>query len=94
MKDLKEIREEIDSLDRNLVEIFENRMDLVKYVINYKIDNNMDILDSNREEYILEKNRNILNNKEYEKYLDDFFISIMKISKDMQNKILEDRKSE
>ena len=94
MKDLNNIREEIDLLDKDLIEIFEKRMDLVKYVINYKIDNDLDIFDSSREKYILEKNRKILNNKEYEKYLDEFFISLMKISKDMQNKILRERVNE
>ena len=77
MKDLNNIREEIDLLDKDLIEIFKKRMDLVKYVINYKIDNDLDIFDSSREKYILEKNRKILNNKEYEKYLDEFFISLM-----------------
>ena len=94
MKDLNNIREEIDLLDKDLIEIFKKRMDLVKYVINYKIDNDLDIFDSSREKYILEKNRKILNNKEYEKYLDEFFISLMKISKDMQNKILRERVNE
>ena len=94
MKDLNNIREEIDLLDKDLIEIFKKRMDLVKYVINYKIDNDLDIFDSSREKYILEKNRKILNNKEYEKYLDEFFISLMKISKDMQNKILRERINE
>ena len=94
MKDLNEIRKEIDILDKELIEIFEKRMDLVKFVINYKIDNNMNILDSSRESFILAKNREILNNKEYEEYLDDFFISLMKISKNMQNKVLEERNNE
>lgn len=94
MKDLDLTREKIDTIDKEIIRLFEERMTLVKDVIEYKIENNMEILDSGREEFILEKNRKLLNNKEYADYLDEFFKSIMKISRKMQNKILEDNKDE
>ena len=49
-KDLNEIRQEINKIDFSMKELFIQRMNLVKDVIKYKIDNNIDILDSSREE--------------------------------------------
>ncbi|WP_100065240.1 chorismate mutase [Miniphocaeibacter massiliensis] len=90
MTRLDNIRIDIDTLDKELIKLFEKRMDLVKNVIEYKIKNNIDILDNNREEYILEKNRKLLKNEKYSEYLDDLFIEIMRISKNMQNQILKE----
>ena len=94
MNNLDDIRHEIDSIDKELIGLFEKRMDLVKYVIEYKIKNNMNILDASREDFILEKNRNLLNNKEYSLYLDELFLEIMKISRDMQTSILKENSNE
>ncbi len=90
MDDLTNIRSEIDLIDKDLVELLEKRLDLVKSVIEYKINNNIDILDTSREDYILEKNRSLLQNTDYSNYIDDLFISIMKTSREMQNKILKE----
>lgn len=94
MNDLESIRKEIDKVDREIIALFEKRMDLVKYVVDYKIKNNMEILDSSRENLIIEKNKNLLQNKEYSQYLVTFFKSLMDISKDMQNKIIKENVDE
>ncbi|HHX67143.1 MAG: chorismate mutase [Miniphocaeibacter sp.] len=94
MNDLESIRKEIDKVDREIIALFEKRMDLVKYVVDYKIKNNMEVLDSSRENLIIEKNKNLLQNKEYSQYLVTFFKSLMDISKDMQNKIIKENVDE
>ena len=43
--DLLEIRDKIDSVDKELVKLFEERMDLCKDVANYKIENQKQVLD-------------------------------------------------
>ena len=48
--DLKEIRNEIDAIDSQLVELFEKRMDTVRKVAEYKLENNMPIFNSKREQ--------------------------------------------
>ena len=47
--DLLEIRDKIDSVDKELVKLFEERMDLCKDVANYKIENQKQVLDPIRE---------------------------------------------
>ncbi|QQK08169.1 chorismate mutase [Miniphocaeibacter halophilus] len=94
MNDLESIRKEIDKVDKEIITLFEKRMDLVKYVVDYKIKNNMKVLDSSRENLIIEKNKNLLQNKEYSQYLEDFFKSLMDISKDIQEKILKENINE
>ena len=47
--DLNEIRQEIDSVDASIVELFEKRMNLCKNVALYKIENGRNVLDKQRE---------------------------------------------
>lgn len=56
MKDLSKARDEIDNIDTQIIKLFEQRMDIVKDVANYKIENNLPVLDSSRENIMLEKN--------------------------------------
>ena len=45
MKDLKEIRKEINQIDEEMLKLFEKRMDVVNDVALYKKENNIPILD-------------------------------------------------
>lgn len=54
MKDLTEIREEINSLDDELLSLIIKRLDLSKEVAAYKKANHLPITDRTREEWILE----------------------------------------
>ena len=56
MKDLSKARDEIDNIDTQTIKLFEQRMYIVKDVANYKIENNLPVLDSSRENMMLEKN--------------------------------------
>ncbi|MDP4143514.1 MAG: chorismate mutase [Bacillota bacterium] len=90
MKDLKEIRDEIDSLDKELVKLFERRMIAVGQVAEYKKKNNIPILNVARERDVIEKNKNYLKNKEYEKEVAEFFECVMEISRGYQSGKLSD----
>lgn len=52
--DLKEIRKDIDSIDRQLVDLFCRRMELAAQVAAYKKENDMAIFVPEREQQILE----------------------------------------
>ena len=54
--DLGEIRKRIDQIDRKLVELIEERLEIVKEVALYKKENNMKIFDRKREEEVIDKN--------------------------------------
>ena len=53
--DLNEIRNKIDSIDDELIKLFEERMQTVNKVAEYKIQNNMQILNSKREREIVNR---------------------------------------
>ena len=54
MRDLKEIREEINEIDEKLIELFKRRMECAKDVGNYKKANNIPILNQDRENEIFD----------------------------------------
>lgn len=92
MKDLNELRKVIDEIDNKIINLYEKRMDIVKEVINYKLENNIPVLDSNRETSMLEKNLNKINNLEYKKYYEDVLKGYLSASKNLQNDILNSKK--
>ena len=48
--DLKDLRNEIDAIDEELVKLFCQRMDVAGRVANFKKANNLPVLDASREE--------------------------------------------
>ena len=87
MKKLENCRVLIDNYDNLIIELYEKRMDVVKEVIKYKIENNIPITDSNRELSMLENNLKKIKNEEYKKYYKDVLEGFLKASKKMQEDI-------
>ena len=86
--DLSECRNEIDKIDKELVELFEKRMDVVINVAKYKIENNIQIFNGAREAEVIKKNISRLNNKEYSELTEKFFINLMELSRSFQSDII------
>lgn len=84
MKNLEELREEIDKIDKDIVKLFESRMAKVEEISKYKRKNNIGILNQSREEEVLRRNKKYLKNKNLEPYLEEFYIELMRVSKDYQ----------
>ena len=89
MEKLKICRDLIDSIDEKIIELYEQRMDVVKEVIEYKLENNISISDSSRENKMLENNLKKIKNEEYKKYYKDILDGYLKASKRMQEDIKE-----
>ena len=87
MRDLNELRIEIDSIDSQLIQLFEKRMDIVKEVIEYKLSHDMPIYQSDREKEVLKKNLSKVENKELIQYASMFLENMMHISKSYQSDI-------
>ena len=85
---IDDLREEIDKIDANLLSLFENRMEVVLKIAEYKIKNNIEILNESREESVIQKNLNQVKNKDLLLEVEDFFKSVMEISRDFQEKKL------
>ncbi len=79
-------REEINNIDKEMIDLFKRRMYAVYNVVEYKIENNLPVLDSSREETLIKKNLEYLNDKELEEYYLTFFKGILASSKDYQKK--------
>ena len=54
MNKLEQARTQIDAIDREMAKLYEARLDAVKDVIAYKIENDLPILDSGREQVVIE----------------------------------------
>ena len=87
---LSECRNEIDKIDKELVELFEKRMNVAINVAKYKIENNIPIFNEAREAEVIEKNINRLNNKEYSKLTEKFFTHLMELSRSLQADIIDE----
>lgn len=93
MINLEEIRDDIDEVDKKIVELFEKRMEIVLNAAKYKIENNIPVLNSSREEEVINKNIKHLKNKELQTYLRELYIRLMDVSKDYQNSQINENKS-
>ena len=63
MGNLEDYRREIDSIDRELIALFEKRMNVAIKVGEYKKERNLPIFHAKREKEVIEKNVSLLNNK-------------------------------
>lgn len=81
--DLKDLRNEIDKIDHEILSSFEKRMDLCKQVAIYKKENNLPIFQGGRENEVIEKIRNA-SPDELKDGSTALFLSIMDISKSLQ----------
>ncbi len=87
--ELTEIRKKINKVDENIASAFEERMHLVKEVINYKMEHNLPIYDEKRELEVLNKNISLIKDDELKEYFKEFLIDMMNVSKKYQQEILE-----
>ena len=88
MEKLEICRDLIDSIDNQIIELYVKRMEIVKEIIKFKIDNNLPILDQNREKIMLEKNLEKIKDDELKKYYKDVLEGFLKASKEMQKDII------
>lgn len=89
--ELEIYRDKIDEIDTKIIELYEARMEVVKNVIDYKIKNNIPIVDSSRESKMLDKNLSKIKNDEYKTYYKDILEGFLKASKSMQADILKNK---
>lgn len=85
MTKLDEYRIKLDEIDSKIISLYEERMNLVKKVLDYKTENNLPILDKSREDLMLKKNLEKISNKELAKYYHDVLSGFLKASKDYQS---------
>ena len=84
--DLKDIRNRIDKVDEKILSLFLERMDLSVDVVKYKMENNLPILNKDREREILKKVKE--NAGERGEYAYQLFSKLMELSKANQREIM------
>lgn len=81
---LAQCRDRIDAIDKELMKLFEERMNVVLDVAKYKQENNMAIFHKDRENQVVEKNLKRVENKELLPYAEEMLHALMDISKEYQ----------
>ena len=86
--ELSKLREQIDLIDGELVELFKKRMNVSASVAEYKKNNNMPVLDASRERALLDKVSE-LSGEEFETYSRILYSTILDVSRSYQHSRLE-----
>ena len=86
---LESLREKINLIDQELVELFEQRMEIVTSIAEHKRRSNKDIYDSNREKKVIEQAKSQLKNENLEEYLVLFLENLMAISRQYQGDTMQ-----
>ena len=90
---LSEQRKRIDLIDSEILKLFCERMKTVKEVAEIKLENNMKVLQPDREEQII-KLRGEQVTLEMKEYTEELFTAIMAISRQYQSKIIKEKGGE
>lgn len=92
MKDIKDIRKDINNIDAQMADLFTRRMDLAKEVSEYKKERGLPIYDKEREDQVIQNNLKYIANEEIKDSYVDFITSTMRISRDYQRRLLQGMK--
>ena len=84
MKELSEIRTEIDAIDAQIVELYETRMKLTSEVADYKIETGKQIFDKEREESKLERLKSMAGSEFTRHGICELFEQIMSMNRKKQ----------
>lgn len=91
MSRLDEDRKKIDTIDKQIAELFEERFNVVKDVIDYEIENRLPILNSGREKEITEKNTNRIQDEDIREYFKVWYEELLLLSKEYQKQIQDEK---
>lgn len=91
MSKLDDARIIIDECDKEMIALFKKRMSAAKMVAEYKASNNLPILDLKRENELIKRNAQILNDQELEGYYIIFLEGMLKASKDYQEELIKEQ---
>lgn len=84
MDKLKELRKEIDLIDNQLIDLFIKRFNLSIEVKKVKQENNILVLDSKREQEIIEKVKSINADYNIKNAIEEVYLTILNSSKKLQ----------
>lgn len=90
MDELNSLRNEIDVIDRQIASLFQQRMDVTYRVGQYKVRNNMNVLDEGRERELLAAKAALSDDPAMQSALTTLFEGIMSISRKQQRRLVRE----
>ena len=91
--DLMKLREEIDVIDKQIVELYEKRMEICKDVATYKIETGKKVFDRVREEEKIRKVKSYTSGDFNSRAIEELFEQIMSVSRKLQYQLLAEHGS-
>lgn len=89
--DLSELRVQIDAIDKDIVELYERRMDICRRVAEYKIENGKKVFDKVREEEKIARVKSLTHNAFNSVGIQELFEQIMSMSRKLQYQLLAEK---
>ncbi|MDD3478483.1 MAG: chorismate mutase [Candidatus Izemoplasmatales bacterium] len=86
--DLKDYRNQIDTIDATIRQLFEERMLIVAKIADLKMREEKPVYDHQREDEVIRKNLDSVEHEEYRQYYEDVLRTIMRVSKEMQKELI------
>ena len=88
MNNLNESREKINNIDKEMTKLFCERMNLCKDIAEYKKANSLPILDSSRENEVINKNLTLVEDENLKPYYVTYIKNFLNVSRDYQRSLL------
>ncbi len=92
MTSLEKARQIINETDAKMAELFVERMKASKTVAEYKKEHGLQILDAKREEEVIRKNSQLVEDKEIREYYVNFLKGNIAVSRDYQERLMNGMK--
>ncbi len=92
MNELKEAREKINIIDREMANLFVERMECARVIADYKKERGLSIYDKAREDEIIKKNSEFVSDPLVREYYVNFLKNNMSVSRDFQSRLMEGAK--
>lgn len=89
MSNLNEARQKINAIDKQMADLFVERMKISKEVAEYKMQYGLPIFDRLREEEVIKNNSKLIKEEEVKKYYVMFLQDLMDTSKAYQQELME-----
>lgn len=85
---LEDARKQINEIDQEMAQLFEKRMRAVEDVVLYKQQNHMQVLDTSREQFVIERNTQFIQDEKYKDSYIQFIKDVMAISRKYQKSVI------
>lgn len=90
MKTQSDIRKELDTVDEEIVRLFEKRMNLSMQMAAWKKAQGLPVLDKQREQQVIVSRRDMLTDSRYAPCVETLYETILSLSREEQNRWLQE----